>query len=42
MADSTQSVLETNINATPTFLLNGEPIALSTPGALDAAVRAIP
>ncbi|MCX6490271.1 hypothetical protein O4160_21800 [Rhodococcus sp. IEGM 1401] len=41
MADSTQSVLKT-INATPTVLLNGEPIALSTPGALDAAVRAIP
>lgn len=42
VTDSTQSVLETNINATPTVLLNGEPLDLSTPDALDAAVRAIP
>ncbi|MCZ4521740.1 thioredoxin domain-containing protein [Rhodococcus ruber] len=42
VGDSTRSVLETNINATPTVLLNGEPLDLSTPAALDAAVRAIP
>ncbi|MGA9873992.1 MAG: thioredoxin domain-containing protein [Rhodococcus sp. (in: high G+C Gram-positive bacteria)] len=41
VAASTQSVLDTNVNSTPTVLLNGEPIQLSTPEALTAAVLAI-
>lgn len=41
VTSSTQSVLDTNVNATPTVLLNGEPLDLSTPEALSAAVLAI-
>ncbi|KQU01946.1 hypothetical protein ASG56_20720 [Rhodococcus sp. Leaf7] len=41
VASSTQSVLETNVNSTPTVLLNGEPLQLTTPEALTAAVLAI-
>ena len=41
VASSTQSVLDMNVNATPTVLLNGEPLDLTTPEALSAAVLAI-
>ncbi|MFD6062469.1 DsbA family protein [Rhodococcus wratislaviensis] len=41
VASSTQSVLDTGVSATPTVLLNGEPVSLSTPAALAAAVAAI-
>lgn len=42
VTSSTQSVLDRDINATPTVLLNGEALDLTTPEALSAAVRAIP
>lgn len=41
VASSTQSVLDTGVSATPTVLLNGEPLTLSTPEALAATVTAI-
>lgn len=41
VASSTQSVLDTGVSGTPTVLLNGEKLTLSTPEALSAAVAAV-
>jgi protein-disulfide isomerase len=41
VASTTQSVLDSGVNATPTVLLNGETLDLTTPADLSAAVLAI-
>ena len=39
MKDTTQKALNSGVNSTPTIKINGQPVQLSTPNALIAAVN---